>query len=269
MLNRVVYGDDILAQAKSLTIKALYIKWKTLSQIKRLTLTDFLENDDKVSRRLVVLLIAGDDYACIYQGAEHRLALGRNLSGNLLSNFDNRVVRELRSIYDQVRETKMPIRLIYASDGAQFAVGWERLILPIVIADEVRMVLSYSEALNSAAEVHDYLFNDSPHMLIVALPITGFDDVIVDADIIQINPAAARFFGTEHLADFPIRLRELSPWFSDDHLWQMLTEKTEKSRECTLAGHDREQTFRCVLMKLDYLLVFRIHLIDVPEVVTV
>src|ERR1700704_2938058 len=102
MLNRVVYGDDILAQAKSLTIKALYIKWKTLSQIKRLTLTDFLENDDKVSRRLVVLLIAGDDYACIYQGAEHRLALGRNLSGNLLSNFDNRVVRELRSIYDQV-----------------------------------------------------------------------------------------------------------------------------------------------------------------------
>ena len=39
MLNRVIYGYDILAQAKSLAIKALYIKWKTLSQLKRLTLT--------------------------------------------------------------------------------------------------------------------------------------------------------------------------------------------------------------------------------------
>jgi len=39
MLNRVICGNDILAHAKSLAIKALYIKWKPLSQLKRLTLT--------------------------------------------------------------------------------------------------------------------------------------------------------------------------------------------------------------------------------------
>ena len=43
MLNRVICGNDILAYAKSLAIKALYIKWKPLSQLKRLSLTDFVD----------------------------------------------------------------------------------------------------------------------------------------------------------------------------------------------------------------------------------
>ena len=69
MLNRVIYGDDILAQAKSLAIKALYIKWKTLSQLKRLTLTDFLEGDEKVARQL-------------HRHARHRRRLrGRSITG--------------------------------------------------------------------------------------------------------------------------------------------------------------------------------------------
>jgi len=269
MLNRVIYGDDILARAKSLSIKALYIKWKTLSQLKRLTLTDFLENDDKIASRLVVLLVTDNDYACIYQGKEHRQALGRNLSGHLLSQSDNRVAREVHATYEQVRETRIPIRIIYASEGAQSAVGWERLILPIVIAGEVRLILSYSEPLNSAVDVHDFLFDNSPHMLIVALPISDYDDAIVDADIIQINSAAAKFFGTDHITDFPIRLRELTPWFNEDHIWEMLTAKTEGQRECTLAGRNRDDSYHCALVKLDYLLLFRIYLIETPELVTI
>ena len=89
MLNRVIYGDDILAQAKSLAIKALYIKWKTLSQLKRLTLTDFLENDDKITGRLLILLCTDNDYAVIYHGAEHRKALGEDHSGRVLSQGRN------------------------------------------------------------------------------------------------------------------------------------------------------------------------------------
>ena len=56
MLNRVIYGRDILVHAKSLAIKALYIKWKTLSQLKRLTLTDFLESDEKASSNFLIML---------------------------------------------------------------------------------------------------------------------------------------------------------------------------------------------------------------------
>jgi hypothetical protein len=59
MLNRVICGNDILAHAKSLAIKALYIKWKPLSQLKRLTLTDFLESDEKVSSNFLGMLHTG------------------------------------------------------------------------------------------------------------------------------------------------------------------------------------------------------------------
>ena len=60
-----------------MAIKALYIKWKTLSQLKRLTLTDFLEGDEKVARQTSSSCCAtGDDYAVVYHGAEHRKALG-------------------------------------------------------------------------------------------------------------------------------------------------------------------------------------------------
>ena len=48
MLNRVSYGDDILKDAKSSTVKALFIRWKTLAQLKNLTLSDFLEAGSKV-----------------------------------------------------------------------------------------------------------------------------------------------------------------------------------------------------------------------------
>ncbi|MFL6804019.1 MAG: hypothetical protein ACJ8FM_08525 [Xanthobacteraceae bacterium] len=77
MLNRVICGNDILAHAKSLAIKALYIKWKPLSQLKRLTLTDFLESDEKVSSNFLAILHTGsDDCAVISHRAEHRKSLG-------------------------------------------------------------------------------------------------------------------------------------------------------------------------------------------------
>jgi hypothetical protein len=270
MLNRVIYGDDILAQAKSLAIKALYIKWKTLSQLKRLTLTDFLEGDEKVRGNFVIMLATGDDYAVIYHGAGHRKALGYDLSGKLISETDTRIVREMRQTYDQVREMGIPVRLIYASDGTQFAVGWERLILPIKLAGEVRLLISYSEPLNTAGDIHNFLFENSPHMLLVALPIVDYDDEIADADIIQLNPTAGRFFNTERFTELPIRLRQLSPWFDDGDTWRLMTAKTDAiERDHTLVGSSPSQMFKCVIVKLDYLLVFRIYLIDAPELVAV
>jgi hypothetical protein len=270
MLNRVIYGDDILAQAKSLAIKALYIKWKTLSQLKRLTLTDFFEGDEKVRGNFLVMLATGDDYAAIYHGAGHRKALGHDLSGKLLSETGTRTAKAMRQIYDQVREMAIPVRLIYASDGTQFAAGWERLILPIRLAGEVRLLISYSEALNTAGDIHNFLFENSPHMLLVALPILDYEHEIVDADIIQVNPTARQFFDTARFTELPIRLRQLSPWFDDGETWRMLTAKTDAvERDHTLVGTEPGQIFKCVIVKLDYLLVFRIYLIDAPELVAI
>jgi PAS domain-containing protein len=267
MLNRVIYGDDILAQAKSLAIKALYIKWKTLSQLKRLTLTDFLENDDK-NGRLLVLLATDNDYVVIYHGAEHRKALGQDLSGRLMSESATRVGRGLREIYDQVREMGIPVRIIYASEGANVAVGWERIILPVRVGDDVRILVTYSEALNSAGDVHRFLFENSPHMLIVALPISTHDDQIVDADIIEANPTASRFFGLDRFTEWPLQLRQLSPWFDDDEVWNVIAEKTDRvEREHILSGPAPGQGFKCAIVRLDYLLVIRLYLIDTPELV--
>jgi hypothetical protein len=163
MLNRIIYGDDIPAHAKSLAIKALYIKWKTLSQLKRLTLTDFLESDEKVSGNFLIILHTGnDDYAVIYHGAEHRKAFGQDLSGQVLSQAAGRIGRDVRPIYDQVRESGTPVRIIYASEGTQTAAGWERIILPLKIAGEIRILVCYSEALTLASEVHGFLFDNSP-----------------------------------------------------------------------------------------------------------
>jgi PAS domain-containing protein len=269
MLNRIIYGDDIFAHAKSLAIKALYIKWKTLSQLKRLTLTDFLDSDEKVSSNFLIMLHTGnDDYAVIYHGSEHRKAFGQDLSGQVLSQASGRIGRDVRPIYDQVRESGIPVRIIYASEGTQAAAGWERIILPLKIAGEIRILVCYSEALTLASEVHGFLFDNSPHMLIVALPISAFDDV-VDADIIQINPTAAQFFGIGPSTDLPVRLRQLKPWFNDDETWQVLTSKGAGSRGCTLAGRGKDQTFNCLLVQREHLLVFRIYLIDAPEMVTI
>jgi PAS domain-containing protein len=269
MLNRVIYGDDILVHAKSLAIKALYIKWKTLSQLKRLTLTDFLESDEKVSSNFLIMLHTGsDDYAVIYHGAEHRKAFGQDLSGQVISHASGRIGKDVRPIYDQVRESGIPVRIIYASEGTKSAAGWERIILPLKIAGEIRILVCYSEALTLASDVHGLLFDNSPHLLIVALPISAFDEVI-DADVIQINPAATQFFGIGANAEFPLRLRQLKPWFNDDDVWQVLTAKSATSRECTLVGRGKGQTFKCLLVQLEHLLVFRIYLIDAPELVTI
>jgi PAS domain-containing protein len=270
MFNRVTYGDDILAQAKSLTIKALYIKWKTLSQLKRLTLTDFLDNDDQVSRNALVMLNIGDDYAVIYHGAEHRKALGYDLSGKLISQADTRVSREMREIYDQVCEIGIPVRFIYASDAAKAAVGWERIVLPLKVGGDVRILVTYSEALNSVGDVHNFLFENSPHMLIVALPIATYGEQIVDADIIQINPAAAQFFQIGRFTELPIRLRQLSPWFDDEDTWRVLTANTDTAeREHVLAGTGADQMYKCAIVKLDHLLVFRIYMIEAPQLVAI
>ena len=124
MLNRIIYGDDILAHAKSLAIKALYIKWKTLSQLKRLTLTDFLESDEKVSGSFLIMLHTdGDDYAVIYHGPEHRKALGQDLSGQVISQAVSRISQEMRPVYDEVRESGTPARIIYAAEGTRNARG--------------------------------------------------------------------------------------------------------------------------------------------------
>ena len=123
MLNRVTYGDDILTEAKSSTVKALFIKWKTLSQLKQLTLSDFFETGSKNLDRFVVLLSVGNDYAFVYQGAEYREAIGIDLSGRFISQVDTRVAHDMRTVYDQVRETGIPVRLIFASEAVQYAIG--------------------------------------------------------------------------------------------------------------------------------------------------
>src|SRR5262245_59556544 len=270
MLNRVIYGDDILAQAKSLAVKALYIKWKTLSQLKRLTLTDFLENDEKIAGRILVLLSLGDDYVVIYHGAEHRRALGQDLSGKLMSEAATRARRGMKEIYDQVRAMGISVRIIFASDGANLAVGWERIVLPVRVAGDVRILVSYSEALSSAGDVHRFLFENSPHMLIVALPISTHDDEIVDADIIEANPTAVRFFDLERFTEWPVRLRQLAPWFDDDDTWGLITAKTGTIElEHILPGPSRGQDFKCTIVNLDYLLVIRLYLIDMPELVAI
>ena len=205
--NVLLYGER--GTGKSSTVKALFIRWKTLAQLKNLTLSDFLEAGSKHLERCVVLLILGDDYSFVYQGAEYREAIGADIGGKFISEIDTRVARDMRKVYDQVRETGMPVRLIFASESATFAIGWERLIIPIVIGGEVRMLLTYSEPLNTANDVHRYLFDSSPHMLIVALPISNYENEIVDADSFQpvdltAGPAVAALavkFGSTRLID--------------------------------------------------------------------
>ena len=88
--------------------------------------------------------------------------------------------------------------------------------------------------------------------------------------IITTNPTAARFFNTGQFTELPIRLRQLSPWFDDADIWRMLTANTDAiERDHTLVGSGPGQIFKCAIVKLDYLLVFRIYLIDAPELVAI
>lgn len=270
MLNRLSYGDDILADAKSAAIKALYIKWKTLSQLKRVTLTDFLDGRGRTPDRYLALLSVGDDYMYVYHGIDYREAVGFDLSGRMMSEIDKRVVREMKAVYDQVRETRIPVRVVYVSDTETAALGMERLILPLRCPDDTRMLLTYSDTLNSAVDIHHYLFETSPHMLIVAMPITDYDGRVVDADIIAANPTAQRFFATERFTEKPIQLRQLSPWFGDDDTWRLLTRTAvAEQHACTLTMPDTGAALHCIVVRLEYLMLVRIFPLQTTDVVTI
>jgi hypothetical protein len=124
MLNRVINGDDILVHAKPLAIKAHYTKWKALSQLERLTLTDFLESDEKVAANFLILLHAGsDDYAVIHHGAEHRKAFGQDLSVKSSRRRAAASARGAGRPMIRCANREFPVRTIYASEGTNTAAG--------------------------------------------------------------------------------------------------------------------------------------------------
>src|SRR5690606_8867129 len=146
------------------------VKWRTLSQLRNVTLTDLFEGGTKNAGQFTIMLVVEDNYYYIYQGANYRQMVGFNLDGTFITDRHSRVSREMRDIFDQVRDTGIPIYFIYASEMVGQALAFERIVIPITVAGEVRLLLAFSEPINSTLEVHDYLFGTAPNMLIAALP---------------------------------------------------------------------------------------------------
>ena len=117
--------------------------------------------------------------------------------------------------------------------------------------------------------MHDYLFESSPHLLVVAMPI-AYRGEIVDADVLQLNPMATQFFGAASLTERPIRLRALSPWFDDDATWSTMTGTSDMiQREHLVVDPRSGSTFKSIVVRLEHMLLVRLFLVEAAEMATI
>lgn len=220
MLNRVFYGDDLLAHARSANLKSVYHKWQALSRMKRVTFSDLVETlGGQVADRSLLMLPEGGDYYYAFHGAAMRQTMGVDLAGKMLSEIRSSVAPDLKTAYDQVLETGVPVFLLFAADIERDIHTWERLILPLPVSERTSMLFVYSEMIDAGAEAYGHLFRTSPNIMLVALPVLDHEDRIEDATVVRSNPRANAFFGIERRPGLPVMLRKLGPWFDRDEFW--------------------------------------------------
>jgi PAS domain-containing protein len=240
-LNRVDYGDDIPGKARSAAVKALYARWKMLSQLNRLTLTEFLDQPPEQTSRFLLVMRSGDDWLFLHQGRAFRQDLGIDLAGRTVRDLANPVADRMGLLFEQASETGIPIRIVYASLARNAALAWERLILPLPTREPGKpLLLVYSEPVNTVMEVYEHLFTHSSDILIAALPVLAPDGTPVDADVVYWNPRAEAMLTPPAGAKSPYRLRSLTPWFSNDAIFRVLVGEVSPQTRTgrTVVRHD-------------------------------
>ncbi|ACI91552.1 hypothetical protein OCAR_4406 [Afipia carboxidovorans OM5] len=217
----VFSGTSIPRELTTAAMEYLWAKWKTLYATGDLTLQRLTEESNYPLRdRLVFLMTAGDDFVYTYVGAEIQRAIGRDRAGSLLSTSGNPMRGEYARVYRKVADDLIPACLRYTLPTTQNGKIWQRLILPVPIADTAVCLVVYSELIDHHKEVYDQLFRTAPDAMVVACPIANDVGHTKDGWVIMMNDRARDMLGfTRSIGN--LRLSEI-PQFAGVDVWGRL-----------------------------------------------
>jgi hypothetical protein len=222
MALEVFNGTSIPRELATEAMEFLWAKWKTLHATNDLTLQRLTEECSYNLRvNSVYLMSVGDDFVYLYVGQATQAATsGRLLAGTLLSQSDNPLAHEFAKVYRETARKLTPTFLRFTGARAQNGQLWQRLVLPIRIADGAVILVIYSELINHQTEVYDQLFRTAPDAMMIACPITNDVGHATDGWVVMMNDRAREVLNfTGSIGN--LRLNKL-PQFAGVDLWARL-----------------------------------------------
>ena len=136
MALEVFNGTSIPRELATVAMEFLWAKWKTLHATNDLTLQRLTEECSYPLRaNSTYMMSVGDDFVYMYVGHAMQTAAGRNLAGTLISQSDNPLAPSFAEVYRQTAKKLTPTFMRFTGTRSQGGQLWQRLVLPIKIAD--------------------------------------------------------------------------------------------------------------------------------------
>ncbi|HWW49130.1 MAG TPA: hypothetical protein VNZ94_14955 [Xanthobacteraceae bacterium] len=199
----------------------LWSKWRVLSATNSLTLQRLIEETSyQLRTNLTQLISCGDDFIYIYVGEAVEREIGENLAGTALSQSGNALAGEFTEVYRRVIASQRPAFIRYTNARSQIGTIWQRLILPIRMANDQVMLVLYSEVVSHRLEIYEHLFKTAPDAMVIAYPIANDVGHTTDGWVVMMNDRAREllsFTGPIH----NLQLSQL-PQFRDIGIWGRL-----------------------------------------------
>lgn len=222
MALEVFNGTSIPRELATEAMEFLWAKWKTLNSTNDLTLQRLTEECSYPLRPYSTYLMSvGDDFVYMYVGQAIQAATsGKTLAGTLLSQSDNPLAGDFAEVYRETAKKMTPTFLRFTGARSQNGKLWQRLVLPIRVADGAVILMIYSELISHQTEVYEHLFRTAPDAMIVACPIANDVGHTTDGWVVMMNDSARMMLNFKGGIG-NLRLTQL-PQFAGIDLWGRL-----------------------------------------------
>lgn len=221
MALEVFNGTSIPRELATAAMEFLWAKWKTLHSTNDLTLQRLTEECSYPLRaNSTYMMSVGNDFVYMYVGQAMQTAAGRNLAGTLISQSDNPLAPAFAEVYRQAAKKLTPTFLRFTGTRSQGGQLWQRLVLPIKIADGAVILVVYSELISHQTEVYDHLFRTAPDAMVIACPIVNDVGHATDGWVVMMNDYARALLNFDGSIG-NLRLNQL-PQFAGVDLWARL-----------------------------------------------
>lgn len=221
MALEVFNGTSIPRELATAAMEFLWAKWKTLNDTNELSVQRLTEECSYQLRANSIHMISmGDDFSYVYVGEAIQAASPERLTGSLLSQLTNPLKDDFAEVYRQVAARMSPTFIRYTGGRSQNGQIWQRLVLPVRIAEGVVMLVIYSELISYQLEVYEHLFRTAPDAMVIASPITNDVGHAVDGWVVMMNDRARQLLKFDGSIG-NLRLTQL-PQFAGVDIWGRL-----------------------------------------------
>lgn len=218
MALEVTFGASIPRELTTPAMEYLWVKWKTLRATNSLNLQRLTEESSHSLRPNIAYMISsGDTFAYLYVGEAVVGSHGNANAGNLVSEVSGARVADFLQVYHKVARTMSPAFVRFTGESLASGQLWIRIVLPIQISENSKMLVCYSEVVSHQIEVYEHLFRTAPDAMVIACIISNDAGHAIDGWVTMMNDRARELLGhSGSIAN--LRLSQL-PQFKDVDLW--------------------------------------------------